>query len=107
MYTHKTRLQYAYLHFCLCVVTTRTAPIIQDIKNKTVVVGDTLRVKCQALVLVNTSPLFNLTKYVSNGETVPVKLGGRITMEQGGVIQNVCCSSVIPMSSTPFYTGKF
>ena len=58
------------------IETTRSAPIIQGIKNQTVVVGGRLTVECRAAA--RKQPEFNLVELLPNGSLVPVKTGGKI-----------------------------
>jgi hypothetical protein len=75
---------------CSSVGVTRSAPIIQEIENKTVVEGNMLNVICQAAA--HEVPEFNLM-YIFNGSEVPVKIGGHIKMEL--VNKTKVCSKLV------------
>ena len=55
---------------------TRSAPIVEVMKNQTVVVGGSLTVECKAAA--TNQPEFNLVQYLPNGSEVPVETGGKI-----------------------------
>ena len=68
----------------MCVVSekTRSSPVMQDIKNHTVVLGDTIAVECKAVNL--DKPEFQLLRVLPNGTEEVVKIGGRVTMIDSG-----------------------
>lgn len=55
---------------------------MQDIKNHTVVLGDTIAVECKAVNL--DKPEFQLLRVLPNGTEEVVKIGGRVTMIDSG-----------------------
>ena len=62
-------------HFCSLEVI-RSSPIIEVIKNQSVVVGGNLAVACKAAA--SEPPEFNLVQYLPNGSEEPVEIGGKI-----------------------------
>ncbi|XP_046849915.1 fibroblast growth factor receptor 4-like [Xenia sp. Carnegie-2017] len=61
---------------------TRSSPVMQDIKNHTVVLGDTIAVECKAVN--RDKPEFQLLRVLPNGTEEVVKIGGRVTMIDSG-----------------------